>query len=209
MSEATAQPAPVPAPRAPKRRDKAATRAALLDAARRRFGTQGYDGTGVRDIAGEVGVDPALVFRYFGSKEKLYAEAVHFNAPKTVTGGPHRPITHITDDLLRSVLSCDQQQIGDEHPLLVMLRSAGRAEVREQLRTQVCSGYVQDLTQRLEGEDAALRAELMGALLLGIGVMRSIVESPVLGKASFEETRVLVARLIAHLAADQPGRQTP
>ncbi|MEU5403782.1 hypothetical protein ABZ348_31375 [Streptomyces sp. NPDC005963] len=69
-----------------------------------------------------------------------------------MTGGPYRPITHITDDLLRSVPSCDQQQNGDEDPLLVMLRSAGRAEVREQLRTQVCSGYVQDLTERLDGE---------------------------------------------------------
>ena len=44
----------------PRRRDRAATRAALLDAARIRFAAQGFDGTGLREIAAEVGVDPRL-----------------------------------------------------------------------------------------------------------------------------------------------------
>lgn len=50
--------------------------------------------------------------------------------------------------------------------------------------------------------DAALRAELIGALLLGMGVMRSIVGSPALGEASFEQTRPLVTRLVRALSAE-------
>jgi AcrR family transcriptional regulator len=184
----------------PKRRDKAATRTALLDAARLRFAQNGYDGTGVREIAGDVGVDPALVFRYFGSKDELYAEAVHVEIPAGLTGDPKRPLTHITDALLHDVVFADWEQFDGEHPLLVMLRSSGRPAIREQLREQICQGYLQDFTGRMGGENPALRAELVGALLLGMGVMRSLVGSPALSEATFEETRTLVARLVATLA---------
>lgn len=64
------------------------------------------------------------------------------------------------------------------------------------MRSRLCAGYLADFAERLEGDDAALRAELMGALLMGIGVMRSLVRAPALSEATFEETRVLVARLV-------------
>ncbi|MBC6459427.1 TetR/AcrR family transcriptional regulator [Actinomadura sp. HBU206391] len=188
----------------PRTRDKAATRAALLDAARMRFAQHGYDGTGVREIAGDVGVDPALVFRYFGSKDALYAEAVQAEIPAGLGADRRRPLTHITDALLHDVVFADWDQFDGEHPLLVMLRSSGRPVIRDRLREQICAGYLADFAERLEGEDAALRAELMGALLLGMGVMRSLVGSPALSEATFEQTRVLVARLVATLTEPPP-----
>ena len=61
----------------PKRkRDAAATREAILEAATRRFATQGYERAGVREIAGDAGVTAALVNRYFGSKEGLFARVI-------------------------------------------------------------------------------------------------------------------------------------
>ena len=56
------------------RRSAAARRAAILEAAKARFVRESYDTVSVRDIAADVGVDPALVFRYVGSKEELFAE---------------------------------------------------------------------------------------------------------------------------------------
>ncbi len=50
----------------------AGTRSALLEAAAVRFGRYGYDGASVRDIARDAGVDAALVYRYFGSKDALF-----------------------------------------------------------------------------------------------------------------------------------------
>ena len=44
-----------------RRRDAAATREAILEAATRRFVTHGYERAGVRDIAGDAGVTGALV----------------------------------------------------------------------------------------------------------------------------------------------------
>src|SRR5438045_2997232 len=61
----------------PRRRgDAAATRQAILETATRRFATQGYERAGVREIAADAGVTAALVNRYFGSKEALFAEVI-------------------------------------------------------------------------------------------------------------------------------------
>lgn len=179
-----------------RRRDRAATRSALLDAARIRFATTGFDRTGVRDIAGDVGVDPALVFRYFGSKQRLFAEAMHLEIPKDVAADRHRPVVSIVDALLRDVVFGDWPEFGGEHPLLAILRSSGHAAVRDQLRAELCDGYLRDMAERLDGADAALRAEVIGALLLGLGVMRSVAGAPALSAASFEQTRALVASMV-------------
>ena len=55
----------------PRPRNAAATRTAILEAARERFAAESYDDVGMRDIARDVGVDAALISRYFGSKDDL------------------------------------------------------------------------------------------------------------------------------------------
>ena len=51
------------------------TRNAILEAARLLFSTRGYDGATIRDVAAEAAIDPAMVIRYFGSKEELFIRA--------------------------------------------------------------------------------------------------------------------------------------
>ena len=53
-------------------RNANATRQAILEAARVRFCADSYDEVGMRDVARDVGVDAALISRYFGSKEDLF-----------------------------------------------------------------------------------------------------------------------------------------
>jgi AcrR family transcriptional regulator len=52
------------------------TRARLLDAAVRRFATDGFRRTSVSDIAREAGLTPAAVYAYFPNKEALFRAAV-------------------------------------------------------------------------------------------------------------------------------------
>src|SRR5262249_4915924 len=54
------------------------TRAAILDAAQKLFAEHGHERTTVRDIAAKASVDPALVIRYFGSKDELFVRAAAF-----------------------------------------------------------------------------------------------------------------------------------
>ena len=78
-SNKTARPAAAPAAGtagARPARNAGDTRARILAAARVRFSRDAYENVGTRDIAADAGVDAALVNRYFGSKEKLFDEAI-------------------------------------------------------------------------------------------------------------------------------------
>lgn len=61
----------------PRRSD--ATRAAILKAARERFAADGYERATIRAIAADAVIDPSMVMRYFGNKEKLFAAAAEFD----------------------------------------------------------------------------------------------------------------------------------
>src|SRR5258708_32068201 len=55
-------------------RDPAATKAAILAAARMQFGQNGFERTTIRSVASAAGVDPALVMHYFAHKDTLFGE---------------------------------------------------------------------------------------------------------------------------------------
>jgi len=57
-------------------RNATKTRAAILIAAQSAFAARAYGQVGLREIATKAGVDPALVRRYFGSKEGLFKAAL-------------------------------------------------------------------------------------------------------------------------------------
>ena len=56
--------------------DAEASRRALLEAAQEVFETVGYDRATTREIGERAGVDPALIARYFESKEGLFLAAI-------------------------------------------------------------------------------------------------------------------------------------
>src|SRR5438105_13488193 len=55
------------------------TKGAILAAARARFAADGYERATIRAIAADAGIDPAMVMRYYGNKEKLFATAAEFD----------------------------------------------------------------------------------------------------------------------------------
>ncbi|WP_328331571.1 TetR family transcriptional regulator [Kribbella sp. NBC_00382] len=64
---------------APGKRSADRTRAVILAAARERFAADGYERATIRAIAADAAIDPAMVMRYFGNKEKLFAAAAEFD----------------------------------------------------------------------------------------------------------------------------------
>lgn len=55
----------------------------ILVVAEQLFGEKGFDGTSVRDIAQQAGVNLAMISYYFGSKEKLLESLIEFRAGYT------------------------------------------------------------------------------------------------------------------------------
>lgn len=56
----------------------------ILQTAEQLFADKGFDGTSVRDIADEAGVNVAMISYYFGSKEKLLEALFTYRAEDTV-----------------------------------------------------------------------------------------------------------------------------
>jgi AcrR family transcriptional regulator len=169
---------------AKRKRDRAATQAALLAAARARFALCGYDATSVRDIARDAGVDPALIFRYFGSKEQLFEQVA-----QTAEEYETEPADVPEDVPTRLLHAAMRQSSGSEsgHPLAALLISSGRPDCRERLNAQLHHDYVQALEQLVDLPDRELRAELLTAWLLGITVARSLAHTPALSEACVDE----------------------
>src|ERR1700744_1203637 len=63
-------------PKAIKRRNAAATRARILQAAMQEFAAKGLDATRIEDIADLAGPNRRMTYYYFGSKEGLYLAAL-------------------------------------------------------------------------------------------------------------------------------------
>jgi AcrR family transcriptional regulator len=71
-------------------RDAERTAADILRAAQRVFSSRSYNEAGVREITALANVTPALVNRYFGSKEKLFEAALRDALDvRLLTGGEH------------------------------------------------------------------------------------------------------------------------
>jgi len=68
---------PVASERTPKRRMSAeARRAQIIESARRVFARQGYAASRTREIAAEAGINEAMLYRHFPSKEELFEASV-------------------------------------------------------------------------------------------------------------------------------------
>ncbi|HEY0105782.1 MAG TPA: TetR family transcriptional regulator, partial [Rhizomicrobium sp.] len=98
---------------AARKRDAEATRAAILAAAKAHFAKSGYDGAFLRDIAAEAGADAALINRYFGGKEGLFAAALKDSiAPDMVS---HWDRTAFAQDVAKMMARHAHQNIERTH----------------------------------------------------------------------------------------------
>ncbi|TDD19687.1 TetR/AcrR family transcriptional regulator [Nonomuraea diastatica] len=155
-----------------RRRDAAATRQALLEAARQRFARDRYEAVSVRDIAADVGVNVALVYRYFGSKAGLFAMAA---ADSAMFGQLDVPAEELPDRMAELYASGAGRSPGLDD-LLAVWRLIGESPdpegLTEKARDYAENAVVGPFATVAAGDDPRLRAELAAALLTGIKVLR-------------------------------------
>jgi AcrR family transcriptional regulator len=156
---------------APRPRNAEATRAAILNAARERFARESYDDVGMRDVAGDVGVDAALVSRYFGSKEDLFIAVLDSceNGAELMMGDRTdfgRRIAHeaIFEGKSESKLK----------GLLILLRSIGSTKAMELVQRTGNERFFDPFAAWVGGPDAAVRARLASGFIMGMAVSREI-----------------------------------
>ncbi|MDP3660361.1 TetR/AcrR family transcriptional regulator [Phenylobacterium sp.] len=185
-----------------RRRSAETTRAAILEAARCRFSREGYEGAGVRDIAGDAGVDAALVSRYFGGKDELFAAVLELSAKpdELFYGAPEEFAARIAALLVR-----DPQDDAKMDCVLIMLRSASSPKAAAAIRQFIEARFYGPMVEWLGCADATVLSRLLGALMMGMGVTRAIspdLDLDAAGREALE--RKVEAILLAMLRPNQP-----
>ena len=159
---------------APRRRDAGATKAAILTAARERFAADGYERATIRAIAGDAAIDPALVMRYFGNKEKLFAAAADFDLRLPDLGA--LPLARAGSALVEHFI--DRWE-GDD-TFMALLRAAITHELAATRVRAVLAGQVAPTIAKLSGEPAlaGTRAGLVASQILGLALCRYVLRLP-------------------------------
>ncbi len=177
--------------RAPKlrRRDAEATKEALLDAARKCFGHAAYDQVGLRDIAAKAKVDVALIARYFGSKEDLFAAAIATDKRPPPMPGDLPDRSEFGPWLARRVLS-----ITDDDPtrLLVLHHAVGNPKAAAVLRKIVMERFIKPIGAFIGGPDGDTRASMIYSHLAGFGMMARLVKLDPIANADREQLIALL-----------------
>jgi len=165
------------------------TRSSILDAARRTFAEKGYDKASIRAIAGDAGVDPALVHHYFGTKEKLFLAAMNapINPGELIPQALSGPREQAGERLIRLVLSVWDSPAGTA--ALAMFRSALSNEwtarlLREFVITQILRRAVAELV--LDPDEAPLRSTLVATQIAGLMVARYVLKLEPLASAGID-----------------------
>ncbi len=160
----------------PRPRNAAVTRQAILDAARRHFARESYESVGLREIAGEVGVDPALVCRYFGGKEELFREVLRDESSGTLFDGVAADA--LAGHLVSLILDAEKDgdhAAADLDRLLIVLRSATSPKASAIVYEAIDEIILAPIASRLGTPDARLRAALALTVLMGSGIVRNVM----------------------------------
>ncbi|BCY08306.1 TetR family transcriptional regulator [Actinoplanes sp. L3-i22] len=175
-----------------RRRDSAATKQLLLEAARRRFAGDGYAATFIRDIAADAGVNVALIARYFGNKEGLFRACLAGSADEL-----ERTVTdEVALQQLPAVMARHLSDARDgqyQTRIMMLLRSSGDPRA-EEIRIGTLHSFAERLA-RLSGADE-LDAQFVLAAMLGLTILRSAGVEP-LAAAEESELTPRVERLIS------------
>ena len=152
------------------------TRAAILEAARGQFAAQGFGRTTIRGVAGEAGVDPALVHHYFGSKDDLFVAALELPLdPRTVigpalTGG----LDGAAERLLGAFLSVWDDPAVRPH-LLAVVRGALEPDGHRMLTEGFLPAVLLPALRSLGVDRAEERMSLVASQVLGLIVARYLL----------------------------------
>lgn len=178
-----------------------ASRDHILDAARRLFAEQGFEGTSLRQVARSAGVDPAMVHHFFSGKDELFALSVELPADP--------------EQVLAGVVGSDPEQRGElvvravlrlwESPaqpgLVAFIRGTlGSKAKTTLLREMVTRTIISRIIAGLPGSpgELALRGNLVATQMVGLMMVRYVVRLEPLASAPAEEVVRLVAPNVQH-----------
>jgi AcrR family transcriptional regulator len=173
--------------------------------ARDLFGQHGYGGTSVRAIATAAGVDPAMVFYFFGTKQGLFNAAVEMSddVPPAIESIFAGGLDGIGERVVRTLV--ENLDKSDRTPLVMLTRSAPTdARSEALLREFIDREITGRLAALLDTPDAARRAAMVTVQVLGIAVARYIVRIEPVASSSPPDLAAMFGPLVQRCLTPGP-----
>ncbi len=184
----------------------AGTRGAILSAAKRLLAEQGYEAMTIRAVAGEVGVDPSMVMRYYGNKAGLFSAAVETDL--LLEKVPLKPRAQLGVALARHFLSRWEGDLSDDALALLLRSAVTNSEAADRMRHIFNSQVTTFVRTCVDDEtDAQRRAGLIGSQLMGLALARFVLKLPPVVAMDTDDLVDSVAPVLQHyLTQDLGGR---
>ena len=179
--------------------------ARIVAAARDEFAEHGWAGTTIRAVARASGVDPALVYHYFGSKEGLLDAAT--NPPQKWLESIAKVWTTPIDQLGAALITLLLASWADDEigPTLraVLQTAAHEPATREKLRS-IVEGSLMGVSQLGSDErDRLVRSGLVSSQMLGFALMRYLWKiEPIASMAEDEVVAAIAPNLQRYIDGD-------
>lgn len=184
------------------------TRDRILVKARELFARNGIGNTSIRSIAAAAGVDAALVHHYFGTKEQLFAAAVHIPIDPMQIIGPMRevPVSDLGLVLPSLLLPLWDSEIGSG--FIATMRSLLAGNDVSLVRSFLQDVITVEVGARVDDPpgSGAIRVQFVASQLVGVVMARYILELEPFKSLPVQQVAETIApNLQRYLTGELPG----
>jgi AcrR family transcriptional regulator len=184
------------------------TRERILANARELFAQNGIDKTSIRAVAAAAGVDPALVHHYYGTKQQLFAAAIHIpiDPMEILTPLRETPVEQIGYELPKLLLPLWDSELGKGFIATIRSLLAG-AEV-SLIRSFLQEVITVEVGTRVDNPPGSgpIRVQFVASQLVGVVIARYILELDPFKSLPVEQIAETIGpNLQRYLTGDLPG----
>jgi len=188
------------------------TRDRILASARELFARNGISNTSIRAVAAAAGVDSALVHHYFGTKEQLFAAAVHVPIDPMDVLGPLRdvPVEELGYILPSILLPLWDSEIGAA--FIATLRSILAGSEVNLFRTFIQDVIGAEVGPRVDNPPGSgiIRIQFVASQLVGVIMARYILKlEPFASLPAQQIADTIGPNLQRYLTGDLPELPAP
>lgn len=188
------------------------TRDRILANARELFARNGIANTSIRAVAAAAGVDSALVHHYFGTKEQLFAAAIHVPIDPMDVIGPLRevPVEELGYAIPSMLLPLWDSQAGTA--LVATLRSILAGTEVNLFRSFIEDVIAVEVGTRVDDPPGSgiVRIQYVASQLVGVVMARYILDlEPFASLPADQIARTIAPNLQRYLTGDLPDAPAP
>lgn len=188
------------------------TRERILASARELFARNGIRNTSIRAVAASAGVDSALVHHYFGTKEQLFAAAVHIPVDPMDVIGPLRevPVEELGYQIPSMLLPLWDSEIGAA--FIATLRSILAGSEINLFRAFIQDVIAVEVGARVDDPPGSgiIRIQFVASQLVGVVMARDILQlEPFASLPAEQVARTIAPNLQRYLTGDLPEGLAP